>query len=614
MTTPAMLDSAMAGLRSAQAGILTTSQNVAGANVDGYVRRSPSVKVHGLAPTNVDLTGTSFAVEGFSRFFDAQLQTQLLGQQGRSAYTKELTQFVSTLDTMLIDPSTSVASALGIFLNSAGSLANDPANPAYQQTLLGAATQLTDRVRGLATEVDRIGRNAGQALADVLNQANVLLPQLATINTRIKNAAIPGQSYPSPDLLDERDRLTSTLHELVGGTTRIDSDGTASFLVNGQALVDHSSASLFVNRSGASPLSPLTLLEDVRIKLASPAGGPIITIPVVSPSVLARNSDGTLQVTANGNSVVLPGHSLLEDGKAGAYVTLMRDFVPTMQMRLNAFAASVVREVNETRNANGQSIGAIFGFGSSAAGGAALTGANPQQWTALDDLFISRQNTLTGQVSSAINAGQTSLTLTAAVADLSKGMTAYFVDSQGSKQKIGVVESVTGTTVNLSFGSNLNVPANTQIKFARELSYAEVAAAMTVGSTTYDADVAKAASDRALSATALSTVATYPAYFLTGAIDGSAARALEGLRGSLTSPVAMLTTSTATTIADWRGQEAANETLLNSLKSQKETISGVNLDEEAANLVKYQQIYNASSKIMQSARQMFDTLLTMLST
>ena len=614
MTTPAMLDSAMAGLRSAQAGILTTSQNVAGANVDGYVRRSPSVKVHGLAPTNIDLTGTSFAVEGFSRFFDAQLQTQLLGQQGRSAYTKELTQFVSTLDTMLIDPSTSIASALGIFLNNAGSLANDPGNPAYQQSLLGAATQLTDRIRGLATEVDRIGRNAGQALADVLNQANVLLPQLAAINTRIKNAAIPGQAYPSPDLLDERDRLTSKLHELVGGTTRIDSDGTASFLVNGQALVDHSSTSSFVNRSGASPLSPLTVLEDVRIKLAAPTGGQTITVPVISPPVLARNSDGTMQVTADGNSVVLPGQSLLQDGKAGAYVTLMRDFVPTMQVRLSAFAASIVRDVNETRNASGQTIGAIFGFGNTAAGGTPLTGANPQQWTALDDLFISRQKTLTGQVISTVNAGQSTLTLNAPVADLSAGMVAYFVDQQNIKQKVGVVQSIAGNAVTLGYGANLSVPASTQIKFARELSYTEVTAAMTAGSATYDAAVAAAASDRSLSAMALSTVATYPAYFVSGAIDGSAARALESLRGSLTAPVAILTTAAATTIADWRGQEAANETLLDSLKSQKETISGVNLDEEAANLVKYQQIYNASSKIMQSARQMFDTLLTMLST
>jgi flagellar hook-associated protein 1 FlgK len=45
---------------------------------------------------------------------------------------------------------------------------------------------------------------------------------------------------------------------------------------------------------------------------------------------------------------------------------------------------------------------------------------------------------------------------------------------------------------------------------------------------------------------------------------------------------------------------------------QKEAISGVNLDEEAANLVKYQQLYNASSKLLQAGRQMFDTLLSML--
>jgi len=48
------------------------------------------------------------------------------------------------------------------------------------------------------------------------------------------------------------------------------------------------------------------------------------------------------------------------------------------------------------------------------------------------------------------------------------------------------------------------------------------------------------------------------------------------------------------------------------LNDQKNSISGVNLDEEAANLVKYQQLYNASSKLIQSSRQMFDTLLAMV--
>ena len=56
-----------------------------------------------------------------------------------------------------------------------------------------------------------------------------------------------------------------------------------------------------------------------------------------------------------------------------------------------------------------------------------------------------------------------------------------------------------------------------------------------------------------------------------------------------------------------------NETLQQSLEDQKNSISGVNLDEEAANLVKYQQLYNASSKLIQTGQQMFDMLLSMLS-
>jgi flagellar hook-associated protein 1 FlgK len=47
--------------------------------------------------------------------------------------------------------------------------------------------------------------------------------------------------------------------------------------------------------------------------------------------------------------------------------------------------------------------------------------------------------------------------------------------------------------------------------------------------------------------------------------------------------------------------------------SARDKVSGVSLDEEAANLVKYQQLYNASSKLIQTGRQMFDTLLGMLS-
>ena len=96
-------------------------------------------------------------------------------------------------------------------------------------------------------------------------------------------------------------------------------------------------------------------------------------------------------------------------------------------------------------------------------------------------------------------------------------------------------------------------------------------------------------------------------------MDAAASASLQSKRDAFTSPVTFITSSVATTIATWKNTQQSNEALQKSLANQKSSITGVNLDEEAANLVKYQQLYNASSKLMQTGKQMFDTLLGMLS-
>jgi len=42
---------------------------------------------------------------------------------------------------------------------------------------------------------------------------------------------------------------------------------------------------------------------------------------------------------------------------------------------------------------------------------------------------------------------------------------------------------------------------------------------------------------------------------------------------------------------------------------RRESISGVNMDEEAANLVKYQQLYKANAQVIATAKELFDTLM-----
>ena len=541
MRTAALFDSAMAGLQSAQSGMLVTSQNVTGSSVEGYVRRTSSVRVNGLSPSSIDLTGTSFAVEGFTRYFDNLLQGQLLSQQSKTSYSQALTQSVAPLDAMLTEPATSIATALGNFFNAAGSIANEPTNSAYQQSLIGNARLVADRVRGLANAVGQISSNASQALADVLNQANSLTPQLASVNSKIRAAAIPGIAAASPDLLDERDRIVGKLQELVGGTTLINEDATASFLLAGQHLVDREVANTFTNSSGTSVIRSDMALNDLRIKVTSLDGLKPVYLKLVVPPMLQKKSDGTALRDINGNLMVLAGQSMLQDGKAGAYVHLIQNFVPTVQKSINLLATQLVRKVNQVTGSGNTAIAPIFGFASSTSGGTALTGTSTDiAGKALLDALWKKPG----------NAGE-------------------YVYSD------------------LIEGSN-----------AQSTSYLE----------TIDSALKKSEFD----ARQFQVVGSFDRSQFTN-MDATASASLQSLRDSFTSPVTFITSSVATTIATWKNTQQSDEALQKSLASQKSSITGVNLDEEAANLVKYQQLYNASSKLMQTGKQMFDTLLGMLS-
>ena len=541
MRTAALFDSAMAGLQSAQSGMLVTSQNVAGSSVEGYVRRTSNVRVNGLSPTSMDVTGTSFAVEGFTRYFDNLLQGQLLSQQSKTSYSQTLTQSVTPLDAMLTEPATSIATALGNFFNAAGSIANEPTNSAYQQSLIGNARLVADRVRGLANTVGQVSSNASQALADVLNQANSLTPQLASVNAKIRAAATPGLSAASPDLLDERDRIVGKLQELVGGSTLINEDGTASYLLNGQHLVDREIANTFSNASGTTVIRSDMKLSDLRIKVATIDSRNPVYIKLVMPPVAQLESNGTTPLLdANGNSVMVPGQTILQDGKAGAYVHLIQNFVPTVQKSINLLATQLVIKVNQIASAGGAVIAPIFGFASTSANGTALTGITS--------------------------------------------------DTTGKTLLEGLWKKTDGSSY---VYSDLIEGSNPQSSNYRQ---------------TIDTALSKSEFD----ARQFKVVGTFDRTQFTN-MDAAASASLQNLRDSFTSPVTFITSSVATTIATWKNTQRSDEALQKSLSEQKSSITGVNLDEEAANLVKYQQLYNASSKLMQTGKQMFDTLLGMLS-
>jgi len=95
-------------------------------------------------------------------------------------------------------------------------------------------------------------------------------------------------------------------------------------------------------------------------------------------------------------------------------------------------------------------------------------------------------------------------------------------------------------------------------------------------------------------------------------ISSTKANAVQQLSAVFGTSVSNLVNEVGVKVATWRSNQKADSVVLSNLKAQRDSVSGVNLDEEAANLLKYQQLYTASTKVLQAGNQMFSTLLSIM--
>jgi len=707
-------ESAMAGLNIAQAGILTTSQNVAGTTVDGYSRRNANVIMDALAPNSLMLNGSSFAVEGFTRQYSSLIGSQLLSQQAKSSYSDTLVQYTNSVDSLVADKSTGLNTAIGDFFNAVGAYAADPTNKAMAGAITGTANAVAQRMTGMSSLVTQIQSDARKALVDTVAQVNTLLPSLASVNQKIVNGNSPGNSAPSADLLDERDRLLAQLQQLVGGQSLINADGTATQLVAGQPLVERAIANkVSINADQQSVALTFNLQN-------GPSKGVLTTV---------KSLDG---------------------GQAGALLQLSNNFVPNLQKRLDTIALGLVKVANgAAQSLSGVSTSlAIFGFKVSEKTYSSLSSND------ISGLIpnIANENDLTDLYSSLGNAVSTtsdvkvsttaSLGVYTRVASLTANSTLVngnytlakvgadqlsLTDGSGKTQTISVGDSVSGGSQTLDFNqlgivlqlantsaalsavdttsvikktvtlpiggvatqtiSNITLQNNVlsgDYTFAKvgtnQLALTSASGAsqtitisdgITVTGQTLNFDKMGVSLSLTDSGPVVQTAATIAGYLdgrvlklsdakdtkatIASALDGKVIRftgmssplvnyglnaanfvslapsnfasyfngstplissdkanALQQMSAVFGSSVSNMVNEVGVQVSTWKNNQKADGVVLSNLKSQRDSISGVNLDEEAANLLKYQQLYTASTKVLQAGNQMFTTLLSIM--
>jgi flagellar hook-associated protein 1 FlgK len=623
----------ISGLTAANIGLATTSHNIANASTAGYNRQ---VLVQG---TNLPvLTGAGFIgqgthVETVRRVYDQFLSRQVLSAQaGASEMDRYLSQ-IRQIDNLLADASSGVSPALSAFFAGVQDVAAYPTSIPARQTMLSASESLVARFQALDQRLSEIRDGVNSQVMSEVTLINSYSGQIAELNQAILVSRAGGLGQEPNDLLDQRDQLIAELNKSVRVSTVEQSDGSINvFIGNGQPLV----------------------VGNQRYTLKAVAAAE-------DPQRIVVGMD-----TGGGNVNELP-ESQIVGGTLGGLVAFRRDSLDNAQNALGRVAIALAQNVNEQHRLGMDLTGALGGDYFSVAAPVPVPNDDNAGNAVIDASFsaTAASDLTTSDYRLSYSAGVYTLTRLSDNTSWTGGTAAAVatIAAQGFDLTLNAGAPVDGDSFLIqptrTGAQSIAVAISDPRAIAAAAPIRTSAALANTGTGSISAGVVMDATDPALlTSTTINFVAG--GYQINGAgpvlpytsgsnIDlngwrvvvsgspaaGDAFTIQQNSAGVADNRNAMLLAAlqTASTMAGGTAgyqsaysqivSEVGNKTrqvetigqaetnLVTQATAEREQLSGVNLDEEAANLLRYQQAYQASAKVIQIAGKVFDELLSM---
>ncbi|MCX8502404.1 MAG: flagellar hook-associated protein FlgK [Beijerinckiaceae bacterium] len=600
------LSNAFNGLNHTQDALSVVSQNVAGANQAGYVRREyVGQTTNGITPS-------------VQRVLDSYVQKQLWSETSSSGYTSVQADYTKQLDGIYGDPTgaSQLSSSIDNFKNTLNTLQNNPSGGAEQSTVLSAASDVALRLTSMSSGIQNLRSGTEEAIAQSVTQADTLLKQLATLNSRIK-AAGPQNNL---DLLDNRDAALSQLSNLMainvtelpdGSVNLTNRSGTA--LVTGQQASDLSfdshapltATNLYSIMAGQSGVGTITVSGNGSstnlLSGDASIGGQIGGLIELRDKILP-NAQSQLDDIGAGVSLALSNRSVSSSSIAGGLSLDTTGIQPGNRMALTFTDSSgTVHQVtmirvddasklpladNATADANDKVIGVAFSGGLASAVSDMQAGLNAIG----AGITVSASTVPPGS-----NIVSFTASGTASVNALSATITNMQIQGQGNALPF-FIDSATGLPYTGSFDvkdQRIGIASRLQINQALTVKPSALADA-TGTSISGDPMRAKALVSQLMS----QTVEVHPE---SGLSVGSATT-VSNLVKQVFQTQANLTNRLASL-------DSSQSVVLASVQGRFNKSSSVNMDEELTNLTALQNVYAANAKVMTTIREMFTVLM-----
>ena len=621
----------ISALATAQAGLLTTEHNISNVNTPGFHRQQI------VQSTNLpQYTGTGFFGQGVqvvtvNRIYSQMLDGQLMQAQTQSSQLESYYAQIKQLDNMLADPNAGVSPALQEFFNGVHDVAASPASVPSRQAMLSGAQTMVARFQAINQRFTEIRDGVNSEVRSSVGVVNSYAQQIANLNQQIGIAqGAAGNLQPANDLLDQRDQLIADLNKIIKVSTVKQDDGSLNvFIGNGQTLVLGAQAFTM----GAAP----SLEDPERLDVGVSYGGSTILLPKGSLTGgtlggLLAFRDETLDSAQNalGRTAVGLAQTFNDQHRLGMDLNgnLGGDF----------FTVASPKVIQNTKNTGTATLSPLPSFSN-----ISLLRTSDYKLVATDALGGFTITRLSDGATVTPASEGLAITMTAGAVvgdsflikptingarDISVKLTDTSTIAAAAPIKTNATLSNTGSgtinagSVNTPPPPNANLLQPVTITFNNPPTTFAVngigtgnpaAVAYTPGaSITYNGWTVQ------ISGTPTANDSFTVGSNIGGVADNRNVLLLAGLQtqntlaGGTTTyqgAYSQLVSSVGNKTREVEVTAKAQANLVLHTQQAQQALSGVNLDEEAANLMRYQQAYQAAGKMMQISTSLFDVLL-----
>jgi flagellar hook-associated protein 1 len=627
-------------LQAAYTALETTGNNIANANTPGYSRQIVDFTAQVETGLSGNYIGQGVAVQSVTRAYDQLLTQQVDLAQAASNQANTHATLLNQVSNLFSSTTGSLGDHVNQFFAQVQTLTQQPSNVAVRQSVLASAQQMASSFNDTYSQLQQMQQSANQQIGQEISTVNTTSTQIAKLNDQIALATASGGS-PN-DLLDQRDKAIQTLNQSIGVTTMRQSDGSINvFLANGQPLVVGDQVTQMT--MGADPMNPQNITVGTQA-----AGGTIIPLAASSSTggdigALMQFSTQDIPAVENqiGQLAVVVGSQFNQQSQLGQDLNGAAGtnfFTPTapavIAATTNAASGGTPAETVSATFADTTQLKASDYRLQVVSGQYVLTRLSDGQQTTLSSLSAGNPATVDGITISVSGTPTDGDTFT--IEPVRNGAADMAV-SIGQPQQIAAANPVRASLASSNTGSlgvsslsvagpsrDPNLTDSVSINFTSPTAYTITdSTSGTSSSGTYTSG--QPIMFNGWNLTLLGAPATGDSVGIGANLgatgDNTNALALAQLQnanliggGSLgagyASVVAQVGTMTANAQADQHNQQA----ILQSAQNAQSSVAGVNLDEEAAHLMQYQQQYQAAARVITIASTLFNQILSIAST